>query len=111
MQFEVMVCPQCGAPAKELAEVVSVQSPLILEEGAYEFEQSGSRICWDGQMPAEDPAGRGNLYCPNGHDWWTFPLDEQGQPILNATPPVVAGGSVHCSICHRETPASSAHPG
>jgi hypothetical protein len=106
MKFETMNCPECGAVAEEVAALVPVQSPLNLVEGEYEFGDTGGRVCWDGQMEDQDEEGRWNLWCPSGHSWWAFLLDEHGQLIEK---PKAGVQDVMCGICRQPTPVRTAH--
>lgn len=76
MRWQQNTCPTCAKPAAELAEMVAAQALLTYDEESGEYEYAGeSRVCWDGQETLEAD-GMQNLYCENGHDWWTAPVQE-----------------------------------
>ncbi len=83
MKWEQMTCPTCHEPASELAENRPVQWPIELIDGEYDYiYEQGARDCYE-DFPLKADDGSENLYCPNGHDWWTKPIggEEQGVTI------------------------------
>lgn len=85
MQWEQMQCPECGGEPFELAENCPAQAGLmnVGTAAAPRFEYAGgSRMISECQEPIVDSEGRHNLWCCNGHEWWTRPLADSCDTFL-----------------------------
>ena len=96
-----MTCPTCGEPPTCLSEQMAVQATLIAsltEPGAWD-DARDSRTCWETQEPVTNADGHQQLWCAQGHDWWTQPTEQPqslegsahpGSPGTTATPMLIA---------------------
>ena len=85
MRWEQQTCPTCGEPARARAETVASQVSLAFDADTEEYDFAGeSEVIWDTQEPVVQ-AGRENLWCANGHEWWTRPLEEPEGPEGSAS--------------------------
>ena len=81
MKWEQQVCPTCGEPAKARAELVASQVSLLFNPDTEEYAFAGeSEVIWDAQEPVVQEEGKENLWCANGHGWWTRPIKEPEGP-------------------------------
>ena len=77
MKFETPRCPECGEELRGTIESVKGVAELSRQDDGETFEYSGSTdVWWDEQRPVRDHAGRANLICHNGHDWFSKMTDE-----------------------------------
>lgn len=77
MKWEQPFCPTCGEPAKARAEMVASQVSLLFNPDTEEYDFAGeSEVIWDAQEPVVREEGKENLWCANGHGWWTRPIPE-----------------------------------
>ena len=80
MKWEQQFCPACGEPARSRAETVASQASLLFHLDTEEYDFAGeSEVLWDTQEPVVQE-GRENLWCANGHEWWTRPVPEPPVP-------------------------------
>jgi hypothetical protein len=78
MKFETPKCPQCGAFADSIIEIVEGRANLQRSSNAGEdiFEYAGDTdMWWDEQKPVPHAGGRVSLMCPKDHEWLTKMTD------------------------------------